>query len=233
MPTYEYAAWGSFGGGCQDDAVATVRRIATPKAEWVLMYRGGLARTRIGAPGSTVGYYLAVARAADPGLEAAHQEPAGGRRLGLAHTGWNGYGSWRRWYRKRDGIRPRGPAPRPSGAWGVVGAPPPRSRPRGAGTRVPRGTGVLPAGRAHRARWSVRPGAGQAACLGLRTGRRRDGNPGRRVAEDVKAGRPAPSGTGLPCFPSAKETLWGSVVAAGVRGASPAQHCRWSEEMFL
>ncbi|MCY1229878.1 hypothetical protein D9M72_422690 [compost metagenome] len=79
MPTYEYAAWGSFGGGCQDDAVATVRRIATPKAEWVLMYRGGLARTRIGAPGSTVGYYLAVGRAADPGLEAAHQEPAGGK----------------------------------------------------------------------------------------------------------------------------------------------------------
>ena len=45
------------------------------------MYRGGLPRARIvaltGAPASTVGYHLAVARTADPGLETAHQEALG------------------------------------------------------------------------------------------------------------------------------------------------------------
>ncbi|WP_454700058.1 helicase associated domain-containing protein [Arthrobacter humicola] len=59
------------------------KRSAAPKAEWVLMYRGGLGRTRIaaltGSPASTVGYHLAVARAADPGLESAHQEAADGK----------------------------------------------------------------------------------------------------------------------------------------------------------
>jgi hypothetical protein len=63
--------------------VATVQRIAAPKAEWVLMYRGGLTRTRIavltGAAASTVGYHLAVARAADPGLETAHEEALAGK----------------------------------------------------------------------------------------------------------------------------------------------------------
>lgn len=45
------------------------------------MYRGGLTRSRIaaltGAPAQTVGYHLSVARAADPGLQAAHQQAAG------------------------------------------------------------------------------------------------------------------------------------------------------------
>ncbi|WP_028273002.1 Helicase associated domain protein [Arthrobacter sp. UNC362MFTsu5.1] len=54
------------------------KRSAAPKAEWVLMYRSGLSRSRIaevtGVPGSTVGYHLSVARAADPGLESAHKE---------------------------------------------------------------------------------------------------------------------------------------------------------------
>ncbi len=47
------------------------------------MYRGGLTRTRIaaltGTPAATVGYHLAVARAADPGLESAHEKAAVGK----------------------------------------------------------------------------------------------------------------------------------------------------------
>jgi hypothetical protein len=61
--------------------VATTRRDAAPNAEWVLMYRGGLTRARIaelaGVPGSTVGYHLRVACAADPGLREAHEAAAG------------------------------------------------------------------------------------------------------------------------------------------------------------
>jgi hypothetical protein len=44
------------------------------------MYRGGLTRSRIaaltGAPTSTVGYHLALAVAADPGLQADHEQAA-------------------------------------------------------------------------------------------------------------------------------------------------------------
>ncbi|MFC9335797.1 helicase associated domain-containing protein [Arthrobacter sp. NPDC057009] len=51
-----------------------------PNSEWVLMYRGGLTRSRIAAltraPAATVGYHLAMARAADPGLQAAHVNAA-------------------------------------------------------------------------------------------------------------------------------------------------------------
>ncbi|MDB6077893.1 MAG: Helicase associated protein [Akkermansiaceae bacterium] len=52
-----------------------------PDAEWVLMYRLGLSRARIGAlvrvPPAAVGYHLAIARRQDPGLEAEHQVAAG------------------------------------------------------------------------------------------------------------------------------------------------------------
>ncbi|MFF1385740.1 helicase associated domain-containing protein [Arthrobacter sp. NPDC058288] len=62
--------------------MVTVQRNAAPKAEWVLMYRGGLTRARIaaltGAAASTVGYHLVVARAADPALESAHRQAADG-----------------------------------------------------------------------------------------------------------------------------------------------------------
>jgi hypothetical protein len=44
------------------------------------MYRGGLTRPRIAAltkaPTSTIGYHLAIALAADPGLQAAHEQAA-------------------------------------------------------------------------------------------------------------------------------------------------------------
>ncbi len=47
------------------------------------MYRGGLTRSRIAAltraPASTVGYHLAIARAADPGLQSAHENAASTR----------------------------------------------------------------------------------------------------------------------------------------------------------
>jgi hypothetical protein len=60
--------------------VATRRHTAAPNTEWVLMYRGGLTRSRIAAltraPAATVGYHLAIARAADPGLQAAHVNAA-------------------------------------------------------------------------------------------------------------------------------------------------------------
>ncbi|WP_157372518.1 helicase-associated protein [Arthrobacter sp. Soil736] len=63
------------------DAVATTRRDAAPNPEWVLMYRGGLSRSKIaalaGAPASTVGYHLRVACAADPLLRKAHEAAAG------------------------------------------------------------------------------------------------------------------------------------------------------------
>ncbi|MFE4835312.1 helicase associated domain-containing protein [Arthrobacter sp. NPDC056691] len=61
--------------------MATRRRTAAPNAEWVLMYRGGLTRPRIAAltraPSSTISYHLTVALAADPGLQAAHEQAAG------------------------------------------------------------------------------------------------------------------------------------------------------------
>lgn len=60
--------------------MVTQRRTAAPNAEWVLMYRGGLTRGQIaklvGAATSTVGYHLAAARSADPGLQAAHEAAA-------------------------------------------------------------------------------------------------------------------------------------------------------------
>ncbi|MBT2549119.1 hypothetical protein [Arthrobacter sp. ISL-65] len=58
----------------------TRQRGAAPNAEWVLMYRGGLTRSRIAmltcAPAQTVGYHLSVALAADPELQAAHEKAA-------------------------------------------------------------------------------------------------------------------------------------------------------------
>ncbi|WP_353713504.1 helicase associated domain-containing protein [Arthrobacter sp. K5] len=61
--------------------MATRRRTAAPNAEWVLMYRGGLTRSRIAAltraPAATIGYHLSVALAADPGLQAEHEKAAG------------------------------------------------------------------------------------------------------------------------------------------------------------
>jgi hypothetical protein len=62
----------------QDGAVT--RHGAVPNAEWVLMYRGGLTRSRIAtltrAPAQTVGYHLSAAVDADPGLQAAHEKSA-------------------------------------------------------------------------------------------------------------------------------------------------------------
>jgi hypothetical protein len=55
------------------------------------MYRGGLTRSRIaaltGAPAPTVGYHLSVARAADPGLQAAHEQAAGGKKSQVTAQG--------------------------------------------------------------------------------------------------------------------------------------------------
>ena len=54
---------------------------AVPNPVWVLLYRTGLSRKKIaeldGAPPSTVGYHLSVARSADPGLKAEHDAAAG------------------------------------------------------------------------------------------------------------------------------------------------------------
>jgi hypothetical protein len=62
----------------QDGAVT--RHGAVPNAEWVLMYRGGLTRSRIAtltrAPAQTVGYHLSAAVDADPSLQAAHEKSA-------------------------------------------------------------------------------------------------------------------------------------------------------------
>ncbi|UKA56679.1 helicase associated domain-containing protein (plasmid) [Arthrobacter sp. FW305-BF8] len=61
--------------------MTTRRRTRAPNAEWVLMYRGGLTRSRIAAltraPAATVGYHLSVALGMDPGLQAAHEKAAG------------------------------------------------------------------------------------------------------------------------------------------------------------
>lgn len=55
------------------------------------MYRGGLTRSRIaaltGAPAATVGYHLTVARATDPGLQAAHEHAAGGTKTRVTAQG--------------------------------------------------------------------------------------------------------------------------------------------------
>ncbi|WP_311380822.1 helicase associated domain-containing protein [Arthrobacter sp. ISL-28] len=60
--------------------MAKTRRDAAPNQEWVLMYRGGLARGRIadlvGAAPKTVDYHLRIALAGDPGLQAAHDAAA-------------------------------------------------------------------------------------------------------------------------------------------------------------
>jgi hypothetical protein len=62
----------------QDGAVT--RYGAVPNTEWVLMYRGGLTRSRIAtlthAPTSTVNHHLSAAVAADPDLQAAHEKAA-------------------------------------------------------------------------------------------------------------------------------------------------------------
>ncbi|WP_396020243.1 glycogen debranching N-terminal domain-containing protein [Arthrobacter sp. ISL-69] len=86
-----------------------------------LMHRGRLTRTRIaalsGAPASTAGYPLAVAKAKDPDLSPRMRKPRAVRRRGSALTAWSGCGSWCRRCRIRDSIRPHGPGRRPSGAW--------------------------------------------------------------------------------------------------------------------
>jgi hypothetical protein len=74
------------------DSMVTTRRGTAPNQEWVLMYRGGLSRTRIaelvGVPAPTVGYHLRLACAADLGLrgahEAAHAKPSRVTAKGLA-----------------------------------------------------------------------------------------------------------------------------------------------------
>jgi hypothetical protein len=67
------------------------RHGAVPNAEWVLMYRGGLTRARIAAltraPIATVGYHLAVAVAADPGLQAVHDQAAAKAPLRVSPQG--------------------------------------------------------------------------------------------------------------------------------------------------
>lgn len=57
--------------------MAAKRQSSAPNAEWVLMYRRGLDRHQIAelvrAAPATVGYHLAIARTADPGLQAEHE----------------------------------------------------------------------------------------------------------------------------------------------------------------
>lgn len=59
------------------ESMANIGRSAAPNAEWVLMYRGGLGRSKIselvGAPVSTVGYHLRLAVIEDPSLRLAHR----------------------------------------------------------------------------------------------------------------------------------------------------------------
>jgi hypothetical protein len=56
------------------------RHRGVPNAEWVLMYRGGLTRSRIATltrtATSTVNHHLSAAVAADPALQAAHEKAA-------------------------------------------------------------------------------------------------------------------------------------------------------------
>jgi hypothetical protein len=63
--------------------VSIRRRTAAPNAEWVLMYRGGLTRSRIAAltraPAATIGYHLSVALAADPDCRPRTRQPLAGR----------------------------------------------------------------------------------------------------------------------------------------------------------
>jgi hypothetical protein len=54
-----------------------------------------------------------------------------------------------------------------------------------------------------------RPGRWMRCCRAGAPGGGGAANPGRRAAGDVKAGRPAPCGAGLPCFPSAKGNFVG------------------------
>lgn len=65
----------------------TQRWEASPNPEWALIYRRGLTRRQIaklvGGATSTVGYYLAAARADDPDLRSAHES---GATLKPAHT---------------------------------------------------------------------------------------------------------------------------------------------------
>lgn len=60
--------------------MAAKRGKKAPYQEWVLMYRGGLTRGRIaelvGAAPKTVGYHLAIAKADDAELQAAHEAAA-------------------------------------------------------------------------------------------------------------------------------------------------------------
>jgi hypothetical protein len=60
--------------------MAAQRGKKAPDQEWVLMYRGGLTRGRIGelvrAAPKTVGYHLSIARAGDPALQGAHEAAA-------------------------------------------------------------------------------------------------------------------------------------------------------------
>jgi hypothetical protein len=82
-----------FGGSAlvqwQDGAVTRHRGV--PNAEWVLMYRGGLTRSRIatltGAPTATVGYHLSAAVDANPGLQAAHEQAAAKAPLRVGQQG--------------------------------------------------------------------------------------------------------------------------------------------------
>ncbi|MFF2317384.1 hypothetical protein ACFVTE_14050 [Arthrobacter sp. NPDC058097] len=64
---------------------------AAPNPEWALMYRGGLTRAQIaklvGAPTSTVGYHLDMARKADPDLRTAHKAAAALRTAHKATAG--------------------------------------------------------------------------------------------------------------------------------------------------
>jgi hypothetical protein len=70
-----------------------MRSDAAPNPEWVLMYRRGLSRKKIaeltGAPPSTVGYHLSVAKTADPDLKAEHDAAAGKPTTQETHPGLN------------------------------------------------------------------------------------------------------------------------------------------------
>jgi hypothetical protein len=71
--------------------VSITRRTAAPNAEWVLMYRAGLTRSRIAAltraPAATVGYHLSVALAADPELQSVHEKAAAGTKTQVSAHG--------------------------------------------------------------------------------------------------------------------------------------------------
>lgn len=78
--------------------VATTRRGKAPNQEWVLMYRGGLTRTRIaklvGVSAPTVGYHLREACTADAMLREAHEAAVNNKPTRATSRGLRGCRNW-------------------------------------------------------------------------------------------------------------------------------------------